>query len=112
MNPFSQAGSTAAASQAAAQTDWPWENKARAGKAEDVVCADCGTLDVCRHHEYRRLCVVGQRGNKEADAADVGRPRALSLRRLRPQVQARDTAGRLVLKEQPLQRTPHPPCVS
>lgn len=59
--------------QAAALTDWPWENKARAGKAEDAVCADCGTLDVCRDHKYC-LCVAGEDGNKDCPLKDHNLP--------------------------------------
>jgi hypothetical protein len=59
--------------QAAALTDWPWENKARAGKAEDAVCADCGTLGVCRGHKYC-LCVAGEGGNKDCPLKDHNLP--------------------------------------
>ena len=59
--------------QAAALTDWPWENKARAGKGEDAVCAGCGTLDVCRDHKYC-LCVAGEDGNKDCPLKDHNFP--------------------------------------
>ena len=59
--------------QAAALTDWPWENKARAGKAEGAVCAGCGTLDVCRDHKYC-LGVAGEDGNKDCPLKDHNLP--------------------------------------